>query len=261
MPCRGLPLQTGGISKGGARILVNNMKASAEALERERSRIADIYRRREIGIEKDLYAPWQPAVNLMVAERKRVAAAMLHKMGKFPQSGDKCLEIGCGRLGWLADLLSWGMREKDLHGIELDADRVLFAQQALPNSDLRIGDAAELPWPDNFFDLVVLSTVFSSVLDKDVRITIADETQRVLSCGGAVLWYDLAANNPRNPDVHGINSIELKHLFPNFQISARSVTLAPPIARMTAGTSVLVATVLNSLPFLRTHLLAVLIRR
>ena len=105
MPCRGLQLRTGRISKGGARILVNNMKATAEALERERSIIADVYRRREIGIEKDFYAPWQPAVNLMVAERKRVAAAMLHKKGKFPLRGHKCLEIGCGRLGWLADLL------------------------------------------------------------------------------------------------------------------------------------------------------------
>ena len=153
------------------------------------------------------------------------------------------------------------MREKDLHGIELDADRVLFAQQALPNSDLRIGDAAELPWPDSCFDLVILSTVLSSVLDKDVRGQSPTKHRRVLSRGGAVLWYDLAVNNPRNPDVNGINSIELKRLFPDFQISARSVTLAPPIARMTAGTSVLIATALNSLPFLRTHLLAVLVRQ
>ena len=67
------------------------MKATAEALEKERSRIEDVYRRREAEIEKDLYAPWQPAVNLMVAERKRVAVAMLHKLGKFPQRGENVL--------------------------------------------------------------------------------------------------------------------------------------------------------------------------
>ena len=237
------------------------MKATAEALEKERSRIEDVYRKREAEIEKDLYAPWQPAVNLMVAERKRVAVAMLHKLGKFPQRGDKCLEIGCGRLGWFSDLLSWGLGETDLHGIELDTERIHLARQTLPNADLRAGDAADLPWPDTWFKFVILSTVFSSIFDSDVRETIAAETNRVLSRGGVVLWYDLAVNNPKNPDVCGIGKKELQRLFPEFQILAKSVTLAPPLTRAVAGMSTLLATALSSLPFLRTHLLAILIKR
>ena len=194
------------------------MKATAEALERERSKIADVYRRREIGIEKDFYAPWQPAVNWMVAERKRVAAAMLHKMGKFPQRGDKCLEIGCGRLGWLADLLSWGMREKDLHGIELDADRVLFAQQALPNSHLRIGDVAELPWPEQL--LRPCHIIHGSLVGSGQRCSGYNRQRNTAAfylaaapCSGIISPSTIQ----ENPDVHGISSIELKRLFPDFQ--------------------------------------------
>lgn len=237
------------------------MKASAEAVAKERARIEEAYQRREIEVDKDLYAPWQPATNLMVAERRRVAAMLLHKMGKFPERGDRCLEIGYGRVGWLADLLSWGLKETDLHGIELDRDRAGFAQQAFPNADLRTGDATSLPWRNECFDFVVMSTVFSSILNNDICAIVADEVKRVLSPGGVVIWYDLAINNPNNCDVRGIGARELKQLFPNFDSLIRSVTLAPPIARMVAPKSVVLTTILNSIPFLRTHLLGILVKR
>jgi len=234
------------------------MKTTTEALAREQARIADVYRRREVEIDKVRYAPWQPAANMMAAERKRVAAEMLHDLGKFPQRGDRSLEIGCGRLGWLADLLSWGLMETDLHGIDLDTDRMQTARQTFPNADLRAGDAAELPWPDESFEFVVLSTVFSSILDEDVRKDVADESTRVLSRGGAVVWYDLAVDNPKNHDVRGINAKELRYLFPGLRAVSRSVTLAPPLARKVAGGSMLLATALTAFPFLRTHILAIL---
>jgi ubiquinone/menaquinone biosynthesis C-methylase UbiE len=236
------------------------MKASAEAVAKERARIEEVYQRREIEVDKDLYAPWQPAANLMVAERKRIAASLLRKMGKFPERGDRCLEIGHGRLGWLADLLSWGLKESDLHGVELDTERALFAKQAFPNADLRIGDATDLPWPNDSFDFVVMSTVLSSILDNDIRRTVVDETKRVLSRGGVVIWYDLAIDNPKNDNVRGIGARELKMLFPEFNAVIRSVTLAPPIARLVAPNSVLLTAILNSFPFLRTHVLGILVK-
>lgn len=234
------------------------MKYEAEIIAKESSRIEDVYNRRATEIDQEIYAPWQPAENLMVSERKRVSASLLHDFGKFPIKGDKCLEIGYGKLGWLADLISWGFNETDLHGIELDAKRAAFAKRALPKADLRIGDATSLPWKDKTFDLVVISTVFSSILNNEVRKIIADETNRVLVSGGVLVWYDLAVNNPKNANVRGINLKQLKQLFPDFNFNTRSVTLAPPIARVIAPKSFVIASILSSIPFLRTHFVGVL---
>ncbi len=49
---------------------------------------------------------------------------MLHRAGVFPKAGDPCLEVGFGWLGWLGNLLSWGVRERDLHGIDLNPAKV-----------------------------------------------------------------------------------------------------------------------------------------
>lgn len=236
------------------------MKADIDAVKQESARIEQVYRQREAAVEKDLYAPWQPAENLILAERKRVAAELLNRAGNFPAPGKACLEIGYGKLGWLADLISWGLRETDLHGIELDAPRAAVAQKALPGADLRVGDATRLPWTDETFDYVVVSTVFSSILNAEVRDLIAREIERVLRPGGALVWYDMAVDNPANPDVKGIKAADLKSLFPSFKLATRSVTLAPPVARRVAPRSRLLADLLSALPFLRTHLLGVLVK-
>jgi len=105
---------------------------------------------------------------------------MLHERNVFPRTGDRCMEIGYGRLGWLADLISWGLKETDLYGIELDAARSARATELLPSANLRIGDACNLPWEDNFFQYVIASTVFSSILDSSVRSLLAQEMTRVV---------------------------------------------------------------------------------
>src|SRR4029077_2976612 len=134
-----------------------------------RQRILTEYERRAKYISPDLYAPWQPANQLMLAERRRVASKLLNDAGVFPRPSTECLEIGCGSLGWLGELISWGVGETHLHAIELDRTRAEQAQAALPAAEIVIGDATELPWPAGQFKLIVVSTVFSSILDNSVR--------------------------------------------------------------------------------------------
>jgi ubiquinone/menaquinone biosynthesis C-methylase UbiE len=235
-------------------------KCDSDFITAERQRLLREYERRETAIGADRYAPWQPAEILLRDERKRLAAAMLQRVHAFPQAGDQCLEIGYGALGWLGELISWGVREVDLHGIELNARRAQQAQERLPRADLRIGDAAALPWEDETFHLVIVSTVFSSILDAQVRHIIAREITRVVRPGGALLWYDLAVNNPRNHHVRGIKKDELRRLFPRFRGEIKRVSLAAPLARLIAPRSWTLATALGAIPLLRTHLLAVLIK-
>jgi len=226
----------------------------------ERDRINAEYQRRAKEIDPDLYAPWKAAELLSVTSRRRMAATLLRRASVFPNPGDQCLEIGFGTLGWLGELLTWGLRETDIHGIELDSIRAGRARAALPSADLRIGDATELPWPDQSFQLVIVSTVISSILQWEVRCLIASEAARVLAPRGALLWYDIAYNNPSNRNVRKIDRRELRRLFPNLRGEARSITLAPPLARLIAPRSWPLAVMLETLPMLRTHLLAVLVK-
>ena len=226
----------------------------------ERERVQLEYLRRARAIHPDLYAPWQPASRFMLEGRNRTAASMLHNLNVFPQSTGRCVEVGFGEVGWLSELIGWGICESNLHGIELDPARARRAQELLPAADLRLGDAVALPWDNGTFQLAIVSTLFTSVLDDRVRRMIADEIVRVLAPGGALLWYDFAYNNPRNPNVRGIGRGELRALFPALQGQIKRVTLAPPLARLIAPRWWTLATLLEGLPPLRTHLMAVLVK-
>ena len=236
------------------------MREEADFITRESGRIRDEYRRRGREVSVDRYAPWQPAEMLMRDQRKRVAARMLRLAGAFPGPQDACLEVGFGSLGWLGDLITWGAREQNLHGIELDQHRARQAQEALPIADLRVGNGVELPWDSNSFHLVIASTVFTSILDEDVRRLLAAEITRVIRPGGVLLWYDFAVNNPNNRNVRRVSRKELRQLFPELSGDVKSVGLAPPLARLIAPASWPAAVFLEGLPLLCTHLLAVLVK-
>ncbi len=89
---------------------------------------------------------------------------------------------------------------------------------------------------------------------------VADEITRVLAPGGALLWYDCSVNNPRNANIRKVGRKHLIQLFPKLSGKIKTVTLAPPLARFVAPRNWTLATLLGSLPLLRTHLLAVLVK-
>jgi len=226
----------------------------------ENQRILNEYARREREIPGDRYSVWNPSQIFMLEGRRRSAIALLHRMNIFPKAGDACLEVGYGKLGWLAELIGWGLKETDLYGIELDDERAMVAKEALPSADLRVGDASVLPWPDGMFKLVIASTVFTSILDIRMRSDIAKEITRVLKPGGALLWYDFSFNNPRNPNVRGIGSRELRELFPMLHGPIMRVTLAPPLVRAIVPWSWVLAVMLEAIPLLRSHLMGVFVK-
>lgn len=231
-----------------------------EAVLTERARLKEVYRKRDLEIDADTYAAWQPGEMLMLFERRRVAAEMLANSGRFPGRGSRCLEVGFGKLGWLGDCIAWGLSEKALHGIELDEERASVAKKALPSANLVIGDASRMPWADGYFDLVILSTVLSSITSSSVRQLISREVERVLARNGTVLVYDIAVRNPRNKDLLPVGRRQIAELFPGLKVVSRSLTLAPPIARFAARTSWTLANILCALPPIRTHRLSMLTR-
>ena len=169
------------------------------------------------------------------------------------------LEVGCGAGQWLRDLVRWGAAPGRLHGVDLLGDRLAEARESCaPAVGLAQASATELPYPSARFDLVLQSTVFTSILDPAVRRAAAAEMLRVLRSGGAVLWYDYYYDNPRNPDVRRVGRGELASLFPGCSLAIERVTLAPPLTRMLAGHAALLCQALSRLPWLRTHYLGLI---
>jgi SAM-dependent methyltransferase len=220
-------------------------------------RIRAEYERRRKEIPADFYSWGRPTNLFFDTQLVRDCITGLKQEGMFPLEGRRVADIGCGAGRWLLEFAQW--EATNLHGIELDEARLQRARARLSsNADLRAGDARFLPWAANSFDLVSQFTLFSSILSSSVKQQVAAEMLRVLKPGGVILWFDLRINNPRNPNVRGIPADEIRSLFPNSPVRLRRVTLAPPIARLIVPISWVAAEILEKIPFLRTHYLAVI---
>jgi SAM-dependent methyltransferase len=179
------------------------------------------------------------------------------RRGWHDRSGLRLLEVGSGGGANLLELLGLGFAPDRLAGVELLAARHAAARALLPPSvTLHDGDATALHLAPSSQDIVLVSTVFSSLLDDGFQQRLAERIWHWTRPGGGVLWYDFTIDNPRNPDVRGVPLRRVRKLFPEASIEAERVTLAPPIARVVSRWHPSLYTLLNSLPMLRTHVLA-----
>ena len=226
--------------------------------EEEEARIQEAYRRRAEQIPSDRYALYRPGPIQNRALQLEHVARALARADMLPFGERRILEVGCGQGQWLIDFESMGALRERLAGIDLVESRLDIARRRLSGADLRLGSAAELPWEAKAFDVVFQSTVFTSILDGDLKRAIAREMLRVVKPGGVILWYDFMFDNPSNRDVRGIGRSEIRELFPGCTIDLDRVTLAPPIGRRLAAFSRELASLLERIKLFNTHLLGVI---
>jgi SAM-dependent methyltransferase len=216
--------------------------------------VAERYARRG---QIDRYSLLQPDVWQTVQERQRAMLRLFVRLGFTDLASLRVLEVGCGAGGNLLELLRMGFAPQHLAGAELLPDRLAQARAVLPPAvTLRGGDASVLDIAPGSVDIVLQSTVFSSLLDDAFQQRLAAAMWRWVAPGGGVLWYDFTVNNPRNRDVRGVPLARLRQLFPLASMQYQRVTLAPPIARRVCRLHPGLYTLFNALPPLRTHLLA-----
>jgi ubiquinone/menaquinone biosynthesis C-methylase UbiE len=229
---------------------------SASSLELETLRLTRVYQKRRNSVPERRYSFFETGNLFLVQERERRLLALLKRHGFARLDDAKILEVGCGSGYWLREFIKWGARPENLVGIDLLPDRVAEAKRLCPEGiRIECRQAADLLLPNNSFDLVLQSTVFTSILDSMVKRQVASEMRRVLKRGGLVLWYDFHANNPWNVDVRGVKKREIQRLFPGCRIKLRRITLAPPLVRVLAPYSRVGCQLLSNLPFLCTHYL------
>lgn len=221
--------------------------------------IRNRYQRRAERIPAGKYALTNPHVLMGVQEKERKLVRMLIKNDLLPFGDKKILEIGCGTGSNLLDLIRLGAAPENLVGNDLLGDRLEIAQNHLP-SGIRFFccEASTLELPRESFDIVLQSTVFTSILDNALRKRVAQKMWEVTKPGGHILWYDFIHANPYNRDVHAVSEREMKHLFPKGSYQVCRTTLFPFLSARVTRHAYFPYTLLNAFPFLRMHILCLI---
>ena len=227
----------------------DHFSSSTSGLAGEQGRIREIFgQRSEIGDGPlDLYRFYAHQ------ERQEVLVRFFRSIGLTSLRGLKILDVGCGSGGHLRRLVDFGAEPDKCYGIDLFRKSLDSARNLNPNVIFVEGNAAQLPFPPNEFDLVFQFTVLTSVLDRQIQRTIVAEIRRVVRPRGYFIWHDFAYSNPKNPNVRGIRRSEIEELLDGFRLSFQRVTLAPPIGRRAVRLSPLLYRALNCVSLLRSH--------
>lgn len=106
-----------------------------------------------------------------------------------PAPGKATLDLGCGEGRLARDLADRGHR---ITGIDASPTLVTAAREAHPQGEYVVADAADLPFPDNSFDLVI---AYNSLMDVDDLPGAVREASRVLAPGGRLV---MAVVHPAN---------------------------------------------------------------
>lgn len=226
----------------------------------EQARIARAYR----GYEESKAASgrWSldnPGNRKALAERLAATSRLLAARGLLPFGPRRALEVGCGTGAELARFVALAdIDPGQATGVDLLPERVEVGRRQHPDLDLRAMNAEKLEFADASYDLVLAITLFSSIREPWMASRVAAEIERVIKPGGALFWYDVRYDNPRNAEVHGVSAADVRSLFPRLRGSVEKITLLPPLSRRLGPLTPVLYPALATLPGLRTHLIGVL---
>lgn len=201
------------------------------------------------------YSASSAANSRRIKDRDERIARIMRHLGKT-LVGQRVLDIGCGfgdELDAITDVAGGGL----VVGIDPIMDRL---SRARANAKLVCARGEALPFADQQFDVALQYTVFSSLPDS-AMIAVSAEVQRVVRPGGMLLWYDLRLSNPSNPAVHAVSSRRIRQLFPHHDVHLESATLLPPLARALTPRFPTLSGLLDRIPALHSHLIAVIVFR
>lgn len=97
----------------------------------------------------------------------------------------RILDIGCATGNWLK-LLQRKNPELNLFGLDISPHMVALAQKKAPAADIRLGDAENLPFPDQFFYLISIIDTLHYIQNPEKLLA---ECQRTLKPSGYLLIY------------------------------------------------------------------------
>ena len=221
--------------------------------ERDLDAIRSTYRRYDVEGRARLWDPANPGYARMMGDRDIALIGLMRR--SLRAQGGRVLDLGAGD-GSLAKVVhEAGIPVQEWVGVDLDPAAMAAAKAAIPWGDFIEASADRLPLGDATFDVVVASTLFSSLPSRGLEERVVGEIARVLRPGGWLVWYDLRYANPANPAVHGVSRGDLRSLFHGWTMELESSTLLPPVARRLGMLTGALYGPLHALPFMRSHLI------
>ena len=230
-------------------------------LREEELRINAAYQKRDNLGKHSSYA-WHKLDVAYISYRMRTSwACALKKAGFDDLTMVDMLDVGCGSGVWLRIMVEWGADPKRLHGVDILNDRITKAKSISASGiDFQVSNSWPLPYAKRSMDLVVASTIFSSILDRMAREQLANEMKRVLRKSGWLMIFDFAISDPRNSDTIGVDGREINKLFSGLSlVKTYRLILAPPVLRLFPASFFWMCHFFETvLPFLCTHRLYML---
>ena len=115
------------------------------------------------------------------------------------KAGDKVIDVCCGTG---AQVLEYGRHGIIATGIDSSQDMLKIAtrnrmRQKAVNVSFQLADAANLPFPDGYFDYATVSFGLHDK-EKPVRYQVISEMKRVVRQDGALILVDFQVPLPRN---------------------------------------------------------------
>ena len=160
----------------------------------------------------------------------RAIASLNHDPGSA-----SVLDVGCGGGGDIHHLLRLAYEPGKIVGIESQAERLNQAKKLYPQMQWIHGDAAQMTFEYNSFDLVFESTMFATLPDDVVRSAIASEMVRVCRPGGFLVLVDWRTPKFWDSNYKALTRKELRVLFDvggkTFLVKVFRGALIPPIGR------------------------------
>lgn len=137
-----------------------------------------------------------PASNVAVVELASLTA------------DDRFLDIGCGPGAALEHAAATGA---EVAGVDPSPSMVDRASKRVPDADVRVASAEDLPFPDDHFTVVVNVASFHHWADRDAGLR---EVLRVLAPGGRL--HIMEGVIKEGKDGHGLNAGDLESLTARF---------------------------------------------
>ncbi len=100
------------------------------------------------------------------------------------KEGEKVLDLGCGNGRWYP---LFKEKKVEYFGIDNSDKLIKIAKEKFPEANFLVGDALNLPFPENFFDKVYSIALLHHIPSKEFRIKVLKEIKRVLKPEGILI--------------------------------------------------------------------------
>jgi len=130
------------------------------------------------------------------------------------------LEVGTGWGQRFRSFLDMGFESSNLYGIDLLQNFIESARKWSGDLNFICGDAQNLPYENDSFDIVFQCVAFSSIIDRNIIKNICSEMIRVVKDDGIIIWIDFGIKGQKKyyEGTQYLQSIELneiKSFFPD----------------------------------------------